>query len=100
MGYVSFLKRARPTCVDIKIPTREKGFVLNIILGTPSSACLLVELRKRVVVWLLAKMKLVCEAASFTQQAVCPLWLLPDTMAYSEEGEWGKGVIGSLDGYG
>ena len=59
MGYVSFLKEARPTCVDVKIPTREKGFVLNIILGTSCFTCLLVELRKRVVVWLLAKMKLV-----------------------------------------
>ena len=35
----------------------------------------MIELRKRVVAWLLTTMKLVYEAASFTQQAVCPLWL-------------------------
>ena len=32
MGYVSFLKQPRPTCVDMEIPPREKGFALNIVI--------------------------------------------------------------------
>ena len=32
MGYVSFLRQCRPTCVDIKIPPREKCSALNIVI--------------------------------------------------------------------